>query len=69
MRVASGALFASGLVGIFYLLTGVISLAYMHEAFWGVFVVLGALALVLSALLGLAASGGHAAPTRDQATA
>src|SRR5690348_980810 len=55
MRVASGALFASGLVGIFYLLTGVISLAYMHEAFWGVFVVLGALTLVLSALLGLAA--------------
>ena len=44
-------LFASCLIGIFYLLTGVLSLAYMKEAFWSIFVVLGGLALVLSLAL------------------
>lgn len=46
---------ASGLIGIFYLLAGVLSLAYMKEAFWSIFVVLGGLALILS--LTIAASG------------
>jgi hypothetical protein len=48
------ALFASGLVGAFYLVTGVLALDYMREPFWGAFVILGGLALVLSGLLGLA---------------
>ncbi|MES2403015.1 MAG: hypothetical protein V4567_01600 [Pseudomonadota bacterium] len=60
MRGARGALFASSLVGIFYLLAGVVSLAYMREPFWGVFVVLGGLALSLSALLGFASVGQRA---------
>lgn len=42
---------ASSLIGIFYLLTGVLSLAYMKEAFWSIFVVLGGLALILSLTL------------------
>jgi hypothetical protein len=42
---------ATCLIGIFYLLTGVLSLAYMKEAFWSVFVVLGALAVILSLTL------------------
>lgn len=42
---------AASLIGIFYLLTGLLSLAYMKEAFWSVFVVLGALALTLSLTL------------------
>ncbi|HJP98416.1 MAG TPA: hypothetical protein VJ862_07645 [Rhodanobacteraceae bacterium] len=67
MRGARSVLFASSVIGIFYLLTGVVSLAYMHEPFWSVFVVLGGLALVLSALLGLAPSGRQAAPSRGQA--
>ena len=44
-------LFASGLIGIFYLLTGALSLAYMKEAFWSIFVILGGLALILSLAL------------------
>ncbi|WHZ19189.1 MAG: hypothetical protein OJF55_001338 [Rhodanobacteraceae bacterium] len=59
IRGIRSALFASGLVGAFYLLTGVISLAYMREPFWSVFVVLGGLALVLSSALGFAPSGRH----------
>lgn len=39
------------LIGVFYLLTGVLSLAYMREAFWSVFAVLGGLTLVLSLIL------------------
>lgn len=69
MRGERRALFASGLVGIFYLLTGVVALAYMHEPFWGVFVVLGALALVLSGLLGFAPSGPRSAARIDQPAA
>ncbi len=46
-------LFASGLVGVFYLLTGLASLATMREPFWSVFVILGALALLLSGVLGM----------------
>jgi hypothetical protein len=46
---------AAGLIGVFYLLTGLLSLAYMREAFWSVFVLLGALALILS--LTLSATG------------
>lgn len=38
-------------IGIFYLLTGVLSLAYMKEAFWSIFIVLGGLALILSLML------------------
>ncbi|TAN03576.1 MAG: hypothetical protein EPN36_12530 [Rhodanobacteraceae bacterium] len=65
MRGERNALFAPCLVGIFYLLTGVIALAYMREPFWSVFVVLGGLALVLSAMLGIASAreravSGHA---------
>ncbi|HVS77231.1 MAG TPA: hypothetical protein VHE11_09865 [Steroidobacteraceae bacterium] len=54
---------ASGLIGIFYLLTGVLSLAYMKEAFWTTFVVLGGLALGLSIVL---AVGGPAPSQRPQ---
>jgi len=52
---------AAGVVGVFYLLTGLLSLAYMREAFWSVFVVLGALALVFS--LTLAATGRSGQPS------
>lgn len=41
----------SGWIGVFYLLTGVLSLAYMKEAFWTTFVVLGGLSLILSLAL------------------
>jgi hypothetical protein len=68
-RGERGPLFASGLVGIFYLLTGALSLAYMHEPFWGVFVVLGGFALMLSALLALAGAGQPAGPPRNQPAA
>lgn len=47
---------ASTLIGIFYLLAGVLSLAYMKEAFWTTFVVLGGLALTLSLTLRFAVS-------------
>ena len=69
MRGNRDMLFVPCAIGVFYLATGVLSLAYMHEPFWGIFVVLGGLALVLSALLGLARPGRHAAPTGNQATA
>lgn len=42
---------AAALIGLFYLLTGLLSLAYMKEAFWSVFVVLGTLALAFSLTL------------------
>jgi len=45
------ALFASGLIGVFYLLTGVLALAWMHEPFWSVFVILGGLAVIFTAAL------------------
>lgn len=54
-RGEKAGLSTTGLIGIFYLLTGALSLAYMKEAFWSVFVVLGALALVLSLTLAAAA--------------
>lgn len=41
----------SSWIGVFYLLTGVLSLAYMKEAFWTTFVVLGGLSLILSLTL------------------
>lgn len=41
----------ANLIGVFYLLTGVLSLAYMREAFWSVFIVLGGLTLTLSLTL------------------
>ena len=41
----------SALIGVFYLVTGVVALAYMREPFWSVFVILGALALVFSLAL------------------
>lgn len=66
MRGEKGALFASGLVGAFYLLVGVLSLIDMREPFWSVFVVLGTLALVPSGLLGFAPAGRHAASRADQ---
>jgi hypothetical protein len=44
-------LFATGLIGILYLLTGVLSLAYMKESFWSIFVILGGLALTLALTL------------------
>lgn len=50
-RGAKDGLAASGLIGVFYLLTGALSLAYMKEAFWITFVVLGGLALVLSLMI------------------
>lgn len=51
LRGHERALFASGLVGIFYLVTGMLALAAMRKPFWSVFVILGALALSLSAAL------------------
>lgn len=54
-RGENGGLPAAGLIGIFYLLTGVLSLAYMKEAFWTIFIVLGGLALILSLSLALSA--------------
>ena len=53
MRGEHGALFAPCAIGVFYLATGVVALSTMREPFWGVFVVLGGLVLVLSAVLGL----------------
>lgn len=47
-----GALFVPALIGAFYLVAGVLSLAYMREPFWSVFVILGGAALVCSAALG-----------------
>lgn len=58
LRGERSALFASGLVGVFYLLTGLASLAYMREPFWSVFVILGALALLLSGMLGMTIQAG-----------
>lgn len=57
MRGERGALFAPCAIGVFYLAVGVMALSYMHEPFWGVFVVLGGLALALSAVLGFAPAG------------
>lgn len=48
---------ATGLIGIFYLLTGVLSLAYMKEPFWSIFVVLGALALIFALTLRASIAG------------
>lgn len=50
-RGDKGGLLASGSIGIFYVLTGVLSLAYMKEAFWSIFVILGSLAFLLSVTL------------------
>lgn len=41
----------AGLIGIFYLLVGVLALAYMREPFWSVFVILGGLTLIFSFML------------------
>lgn len=46
-------LFVSGIVGVFYLLTGILALAYMREPFWSVFVILGGLATLCSVALGI----------------
>lgn len=51
-RDEHGALFAPCAIGVFYLATGVVALSTMREPFWSVFVVLGGLALALSAVLG-----------------
>ncbi len=61
-RAARGenrALFVPALIGMFYVLTGVLSLAYMREAFWSVFVILGGLALIFSAAIGFAPAPGN----------
>ncbi|TAM96131.1 MAG: hypothetical protein EPN40_09475 [Rhodanobacteraceae bacterium] len=60
-RGRPGALFVPVLIGVFYLVTGVLSLAYMREPFWGVFVILGGAALVCSTGLGATRSS----PTFD----
>ena len=52
---------AAALIGVFYLLTGLLSLAYMKEAFWSVFVVLGALTLAFSLTLAATSRSGQAA--------
>ncbi|MGH8414448.1 MAG: hypothetical protein ACRESX_06945 [Gammaproteobacteria bacterium] len=41
----------SSLIGIFYVLTGILALAYMREPFWSVFVILGGLSLIFSIAL------------------
>lgn len=53
-RGENSGLFATGLIGVFYLLTGALSLPYMKEAFWSVFLVLGGLTLLFSLLLAAA---------------
>jgi hypothetical protein len=50
-RCEKRGLSAAALIGLFYLLTGLLSLAYMKEAFWSVFVVLGGLTLAFSLTL------------------
>jgi len=50
-RGEKSGLAASSWIGVFYLVTGILSLAYMKEAFWTTFVVLGGLALILSLTL------------------
>ena len=55
---------ATILIGVFYVLTGLLSLAYMKEAFWSTFVILGGAALILSLLL--AADGSGPSPSRRQ---
>lgn len=42
---------AAALIGVFYLLTGMLALAYMREPFWSVFVILGGLTLIFSFIL------------------
>ena len=39
---------AARLIGIFYVLVGVLALIHMREPFWSVFVILGALTLIFS---------------------
>lgn len=41
----------AALIGIFYLLVGVLALVYMREPFWAVFVILGGLTLIFSMAL------------------
>jgi len=53
MRGNDRALPASGRIGVFYLPTGVLALAYRGEPFCTVFVILGCLALILSVALGV----------------
>jgi hypothetical protein len=67
MRGERGALFAPCAIGVFYLAVGVMALLYMHEPFWGVFEVLGGLALALSAVLGFAPAGRSAPRLRQRA--
>jgi hypothetical protein len=67
MRGERGALFAPCAIGVFYLAVGVMALLHMHEPFWGVFVVLGGLALALSAVLGFAPAGRSAPRLRQPA--
>ena len=69
MHAERGALFAPCTIGVFYLATGIVALASMHEAFWSVFAVLGGLALVLSAVLGFASTGPRVAPRMRQPAA
>ena len=69
MRAERGALFAPCIIGVFYLATGIMALATMHEAFWSVFVILGGLALALSAVLGFASTGPRVAPRMRQPAA
>lgn len=69
MRGERGALFAPCAIGVFYLAAGVMALATMHEPFWSVFVVLGALALGLSAVLGFASARPRVAPRVRQPAA
>lgn len=49
-RAMDGWLPVALLIGGFYLLTGVLSLVYMREPFWSVFVLLGGLTLIFSLL-------------------
>jgi hypothetical protein len=69
VRGEHDALFAPCAIGLFYLATGVVALSTMHEPFWSVFVVLGGLALMLSAVLGLASTRPRTAPRLRQPAA
>ena len=66
MHGERGALFVPGAIGAFYLATGILALSTMREPFWGVFVILGGLALVLSTLLGWSATRPRLAARMDQ---
>ena len=58
----SRALSVPALIGVFYLFVGMLSLAYMGEPFWSIFVILGASTLAFSLALGASNKPQHFSP-------